>query len=109
MKICNDCRRYAPDNTLFCPACGASYGMKICPRSHPNPMSAIYCGRCGSPHLSRPHKMSSNRPFRYFLVTAFTATVVLLVIILSPILSLPVPLVAGILAVVCALAFRLIL
>jgi hypothetical protein len=38
----------------FCQFCGTSYGVKLCPRMHPNPRKAQVCSRCGSRDLSTP-------------------------------------------------------
>jgi ribosomal protein L40E len=55
MKRCNDCGTISADPIPFCPTCGSSFGTKLCPRLHPNPLTATYCRTCGSPQLSRPH------------------------------------------------------
>ena len=56
MRYCNNCNRFTAGRPLFCPQCGASYNVKLCPRSHQNPRSADVCSECGSRDLSTPHR-----------------------------------------------------
>ncbi len=65
MRFCNNCKRMTAGQPSFCPQCGASYGVKLCPRSHPNPRSAEVCSQCGSKDLSTPHQ---KLPFWLFLL-----------------------------------------
>ena len=57
MKRCNDCNRLSPDGALFCGTCRATFGVKLCPMRHLNPIDVTFCLQCGSEELSRPHKM----------------------------------------------------
>ena len=54
MKRCNACRRYAADHPPFCPYCGRSYSVRLCPRGHVSPRHVEYCAQCGSGDLSTP-------------------------------------------------------
>jgi len=56
MKRCNDCNRLSPDGSLFCGTCRATFGVKLCPQRHLNPVGVTYCLQCGSEELTRPHK-----------------------------------------------------
>lgn len=61
MKWCYTCNSKQSNDALFCLNCGSSFEVRFCPRLHQNPATAQYCGFCGSPDLSRPHK----RPRKY--------------------------------------------
>lgn len=54
MKFCMNCHRTTAGKPMFCNFCGASYGVKFCPRQHVNPRSAEACSQCGSRDLSQP-------------------------------------------------------
>jgi hypothetical protein len=54
MKRCNYCFRYALDQPTFCPYCGRSYDVRLCPRGHVNPRNVQFCATCGSDELSTP-------------------------------------------------------
>lgn len=41
---------------MFCTLCGSSFDVKYCRKLHPNPVTAEYCGVCGSSDLSTPHR-----------------------------------------------------
>lgn len=54
MKYCYNCNRITPGEPSFCNSCGRSYNVKLCPRKHSNPRSALACSECGSRDLSTP-------------------------------------------------------
>jgi len=54
MKYCYNCGRVTTGKPIFCMFCGRSYGVKLCPRLHPNPRFADCCSQCGSRELSTP-------------------------------------------------------
>jgi hypothetical protein len=52
--LCLNCRYASPSGSAFCKHCGASLGVKLCPKRHVSPMDAEFCGVCGSSKLSKP-------------------------------------------------------
>lgn len=54
MTYCFHCGHYTAGKPFFCNHCGRSYGVRLCPRLHPNPRHAEICSQCGSPELSTP-------------------------------------------------------
>ena len=54
MKFCPNCNRVAPGNPPYCPFCGRTYSIRLCPRGHVSPRSAQFCSSCGSSELSSP-------------------------------------------------------
>lgn len=62
MKYCKQCDLKAREPALFCIRCGSSFGLRYCPRLHPNPTSADYCYACGSSDLS-----TANPPYGWSL------------------------------------------
>lgn len=54
MKRCNYCFRYALRQPSYCPHCGRSYEVRICPRGHVSPRAVRFCATCGSDDLSTP-------------------------------------------------------
>jgi hypothetical protein len=54
MKHCSQCRRFTAGRPTYCPFCGRSYNVKICPRGHASPRGVTFCAECGSGDLSTP-------------------------------------------------------
>src|SRR5262249_30367373 len=54
MRYCYACDKITAGEPFFCNFCGRSYGVRLCPRMHPNPRKAQACSRCGSKELSTP-------------------------------------------------------
>ena len=55
MKFCYQCgKSTSGENPRYCQFCGCSYGIKLCPKSHENPRSALVCSQCGAKDLSDP-------------------------------------------------------
>ena len=54
MKRCTACFRYAAGRPTYCPHCGRSYGVRLCPRGHASPRNVQFCSICGSADLSTP-------------------------------------------------------
>src|SRR5712692_6709360 len=77
MKRCNDCNQLSPDGALFCGRCRATFGVKLCPKRHLNPIDVTYCLQCGSEELTRPHK----KPYRNSRLIACAAGLLLLFVI----------------------------
>ena len=65
----------------FCTTCGSSFGVKLCPKLHPNPLAAQYCSTCGSRQLSRPHR--ARKPTRAFRILITVSLIALAIIPLS--------------------------
>ena len=51
MILCLSCRALSPTGSLYCQRCRKSFGVKRCPKGHPNPASARYCTQCASESL----------------------------------------------------------
>ncbi len=62
---------------MFCGGCRSSFGVKLCPKLHINPVEMKYCLVCGSEELSKPHR----RPRGNRLVVFFWLLVLTLVLI----------------------------
>lgn len=77
-KRCNYCKECSPETNPFCSYCGRSFGVRLCPRLHPNPARATYCGTCGSRDLSLPHPPRPLGPVRLILFLVLIPAVVLL-------------------------------
>jgi hypothetical protein len=69
MKRCNDCGRLSPEGALFCGTCRATFGVKLCPMRHLNPVGVTFCVQCGSEELTRPHR----NPYRKDRIMAYAA------------------------------------
>lgn len=83
MKYCNDCKRFSPEQNLFCSTCGSSFGIKLCqPHQHPNSSDAAYCHSCGTRRFSRPHRLKTPSTRSRFLVVGLVSFVLALVIAL---------------------------
>lgn len=54
MKRCSNCSKYSAGQPLFCPHCGRSYNVRICPRGHVSRRAVQFCADCGSGDLSTP-------------------------------------------------------
>src|SRR5438477_12444657 len=54
MRWCSECRRYLPGYPHYCPSCGRTFSVRLCPRGHANPRHVAFCIECGSDTLSRP-------------------------------------------------------
>lgn len=55
MKYCRTCRHLTAGHPTFCPSCGSSYDIRVCPKGHANTRTARVCGACGARDLSQPH------------------------------------------------------
>src|SRR5713226_4221950 len=77
MKRCHDCGRLSPEGAVFCGTCRSSFGVKLCPKLHINPVEVKYCSVCGSEELSKPHR----RPRGNRLVVFFWLVVLTLVLV----------------------------
>jgi len=73
MKRCNACFRYAVGKPTYCPHCGRSYDVRLCPRGHASPRNVQFCSVCGSDNLSTaaPPEDLLARASRLVLVAAF--------------------------------------
>ncbi len=109
MKYCNDCHTYAAAQSLFCPTCGSSYDLKLCPKLHSNPASATYCRTCGSSRLSHNHHMPSRFSFRPSVVILLTLILTILSAAVFFIFFLPVPPILKILTVIIIISVLLTL
>src|SRR5580698_6163326 len=71
MKYCYACGRLTPGEPAFCQNCGKTYDVKLCPRLHSNPRSAVVCSQCGSRDLSTPQPRVPfwSKCFEFFLRT----------------------------------------
>ena len=54
MKRCTHCRRFTAGDPTYCPYCGHTYNVRLCPRGHRNPRGTAFCRDCGSGELSTP-------------------------------------------------------
>jgi RNA polymerase subunit RPABC4/transcription elongation factor Spt4 len=54
MRFCRACRHLTAGSPTFCPRCGGSYDIKLCPKLHINARSSSVCSICGSRELSSP-------------------------------------------------------
>ena len=54
MRFCNQCSHYSPGQPPYCPYCGRSYNVRLCPRGHANGRQVTFCSQCGSDVLSTP-------------------------------------------------------
>jgi len=54
MRRCTSCFHYSRGHPAYCPRCGRTYSVRLCPRGHINGRSAQYCTDCGSDDLSTP-------------------------------------------------------
>src|SRR5437773_316303 len=52
MRYCSNCKRINTDHPPFCRYCGRSWYVRLCPRGHPNPRDANFCGDCGNTDLT---------------------------------------------------------
>jgi RNA polymerase subunit RPABC4/transcription elongation factor Spt4 len=68
MKFCRTCRHLTAGKPAFCPSCGGSYDVKLCPRLHINARSTSVCSTCGSRELSK-----AQPPLSALLLIAFFA------------------------------------
>jgi hypothetical protein len=75
MKRCNACFRYAVGKPTYCPHCGRSYEVRLCPRGHASPRNVQFCSICGSGDLSTPAPPEDvlARASRWLLVFALYA------------------------------------
>lgn len=71
MHFCRNCRRITPGLPRFCPSCGRSYDVKLCPRLHVNPRDAHACAACGSVDLSTPQPPGSGFGRIIFFLVGF--------------------------------------
>ena len=74
MRYCPYCRRLNPGQPLFCRFCGRTWHVRLCPRGHENPISAQYCGSCGSADLTEP---AGRRRLGPYLVKALILVMLL--------------------------------
>ncbi len=54
MRWCAACRRYVSGHPRYCPTCGRTFSVRLCPRGHHNPRHVVFCTHCGSDNLSTP-------------------------------------------------------
>jgi hypothetical protein len=54
MRYCHNCGKITTGEPLYCQFCGRTYGVRLCPRLHPNGRNATVCCQCGSRELSMP-------------------------------------------------------
>lgn len=87
MRHCNTCRSYSPAQAEFCVTCGSSFGSRLCPKGHKNPISASYCSTCGSSKLSRPHAHRTPDAFTKLLLGSLVLAAVVLIGILVAAMS----------------------
>ena len=80
MKRCNSCQTLSKDTALFCPSCGRSFGVRLCPHLHANPPTTLYCTTCGSGDLSRPHPTKSQSLLSKFGIALLIVGVILLAV-----------------------------
>lgn len=73
MNRCANCYRYSLGDPAFCPFCGRSFHVKLCPRGHTNPRQVTFCSQCGSSDLSTPAPPGS---FWFHLQTALVRVLV---------------------------------
>lgn len=59
MKYCRSCKYVTLGSARFCNKCGRSYDVRLCPKLHPNSVSATSCSECGSRELSTPQSAVS--------------------------------------------------
>lgn len=52
MRYCSHCKRLNTEHPPFCRYCGRSWNARLCPRGHPNPTDANFCGECGNTDLT---------------------------------------------------------
>lgn len=85
MKRCPLCKTYSPDESLFCNACGGTFGRKVCPKHHLNPASADYCAICGA-KLPPVHPTSKRplSPLIPMLTVLVGLTLVVFIALLAP-------------------------
>lgn len=54
MRYCPNCQRINEQWPDHCRYCGCTWSIRFCRSGHRNPASALYCGECGSSHLTQP-------------------------------------------------------
>ncbi len=54
MKYCRSCRRIWPSGALYCGTCHRTFGARLCPKGHRNPVGARSCTTCGNRKLTTP-------------------------------------------------------
>lgn len=54
MRFCTGCRHLTAGSPSFCPSCGRTYNVKLCPKLHVNDRTVNICSECGSRELSIP-------------------------------------------------------
>jgi hypothetical protein len=54
MRRCSHCFHYSRGRPSYCPYCGRTYNVRLCPRGHANARNAQFCADCGSDDLSTP-------------------------------------------------------
>jgi hypothetical protein len=54
MVFCITCRYVSPSGSIFCSHCGRTFGARLCPSRHRNPIDAQHCVQCGKPKLTDP-------------------------------------------------------
>lgn len=52
MKYCFHCKHLNIGKPQYCPYCGHTFNIKLCPRGHINAPNNLICGECGSEDLS---------------------------------------------------------
>ena len=65
MRYCPHCRRLNPGHPEFCHYCGRTWHVRLCPRGHPNPANAQYCGTCGAADLT---ETAGPRPWSLYFI-----------------------------------------
>lgn len=83
MKFCNKCHRATAGKPTFCNFCGGSYDVRLCPRHHINPRSAVACSQCGNRDLSEPQPKIPLLLRPLFALTGVMPGLVLLALIVG--------------------------
>lgn len=73
MIFCRSCKRLSPHRSRFCGNCAKSFGARLCPKGHRNPVTAKACIECANADLSVATSYVSVRP----LTLALSVLVVL--------------------------------
>lgn len=75
MIFCRSCKRVSPHKSRFCGHCAKSFGGRLCPKGHKNPVFANCCTECASTELSTSTNFVSVRPLTFVFSTLVVLTV----------------------------------